>query len=135
MKAYVFGSSANAPKSQKPVHSRDSLTLIPMLAVSFLFIVSLATASAQTLTVNDGSGSGPHVAGEHVTVIADQPPPGQVFTGWIGDVEILANPALPTTTATMPSMDVTISATYSDTSGQRMASSTVSPTPSPSPTA
>jgi hypothetical protein len=67
-----------------------------------------------TLTVNNGSGRGQHVAGKVVKVTADPPPPGKKFTGWSGDIQILANPFLSTTTATMPSIDVTVSATYAD---------------------
>jgi hypothetical protein len=65
-----------------------------------------------TLTVNGGSVSARHVAGKLVTVTADAPPPGQKFSGWSGDTQILVNPSLATTTATMPSIDVTITATY-----------------------
>ena len=69
-----------------------------------------------TLKVNKGRGSGHHVAGELVKVTADTPPPGKKFAGWSGDIQILANPLLSTTTATMPSIDVTVSATYADVS-------------------
>jgi hypothetical protein len=65
-----------------------------------------------TLKVNKGRGSGRHAAGKMVTVTADAPPAGQQFAGWTGDIQILANPAVPTTTATMPSIEVTITATY-----------------------
>jgi hypothetical protein len=65
-----------------------------------------------TLKVNNGRGSGRHAAGTMVTVTADAPPAGQQFAGWTGDIQILANPAVPTTTATMPSIEVTITATY-----------------------
>jgi len=65
-----------------------------------------------TLKVNNGRGSGRHAAGTMVTVTADAPPAGQQFEGWTGDIQILANPAVPTTTATMPSIEVTITATY-----------------------
>jgi alpha-L-rhamnosidase len=68
------------------------------------------------LMVSGGSGSGQHTAGTLVTVSADAPPAGQHFAGWSGDTEILANPSERTTTATMPSIDVTITATYSDPS-------------------
>jgi hypothetical protein len=51
-----------------------------------------------------------------VTVTADPPPPGQTFAGWAGDIRILADPSLYTTTATMPSIDATVSATYTDVS-------------------
>ena len=43
---------------------------------------------------------------------ADAPPAGQQFAGWTGDVQILADPAASTTTGTIPSMEVTITATY-----------------------
>ena len=49
-----------------------------------------------------------------VKLTADEPPAGKKFAGWSGDTEILANPFVPTTTATMPSIDVTITATYAD---------------------
>ena len=47
-------------------------------------------------------------------VTADTPPPGKKFAGWSGDKDILANPSERTTTATMPSIDVTVTATYAD---------------------
>jgi hypothetical protein len=65
------------PDDQKAMNSRLALNLIALLA--FLFIASVATSNAQTLTINDGSGSGPHVPGELVTVTADPPPPGQML--------------------------------------------------------
>ena len=73
--------------------------------------VTTNAAAAPTLTVTNGSGSGQHVAGTIVTVTADPPPQGKSFAGWTGDVQILANPSLSTTTATMPSVDVMLSAT------------------------
>jgi cytochrome c peroxidase len=69
-------------------------------------------ATAHTLTVHKGRSRGQPVAGEVVTVTADPPPPGQKFAGWSCDTEILANPSERTTTATMLSIDVTITATY-----------------------
>jgi cytochrome c peroxidase len=68
-------------------------------------------ATAPTLTVDNGRRSG---QGKVVTVTADPPPPGKKFAGWSGDIQILANPSLSTTTATIPSIDVTVSATYAD---------------------
>ena len=66
------------------------------------------------LTVTDGSGDGPHAAGTIVKVTADEPPARKKFAGWSGDTQILANPSERTTTATMPSIDVTVTATYAD---------------------
>jgi Divergent InlB B-repeat domain/FG-GAP repeat len=65
-----------------------------------------------SLTVERGEPSGDYAPGTQVTVTADPAPAGQRFAGWTGDVVILANPLLSKTTATMPSMAVTITATY-----------------------
>jgi cytochrome c peroxidase len=73
-------------------------------------------ATAPTLTVKNGRSSG---EGTVVTVTADPAPPGKKFAGWIGDTEILANPFEPTTAATITSMDVSITATYSDASSKK----------------
>jgi beta-glucosidase len=76
--------------------------------------VGTAAVGGSTLMVNDGSGSGGYDLGAIVTVTADPPPPGKEFSGWSGDTQILANPSEETTTATIPSIDVTITATYAD---------------------
>ena len=65
-----------------------------------------------SLTVEKGNPSGNYTAGTLVTVSAEAPRAGVQFTGWTGDIAILANPSLPTTTATVPFMAVTITATY-----------------------
>ena len=74
-----------------------------------------AAPASQTLTVINGSASG-DTPGSVVTVTANDPPAGQQFAGWTGDVEILANRAVSPTTATIPSTPVTITATYVDAS-------------------
>jgi hypothetical protein len=68
--------------------------------------------TAFSLTVENGNPSGNYAAGTLVIVSADAPQAGAQFAGWTGDVAILANPFLPTTTATIPYMAVTITATY-----------------------
>jgi hypothetical protein len=73
-----------------------------------------AAPGTPALTVKDGSGEGQYSAGTAVKITADRPPPRKKFAGWSGDTQILANPSEPTTTATMPSIDVTITATYAD---------------------
>ena len=75
------------------------------------FVVASFSGSIAGLTVNNGTASGDE-NGTLVTVTADAAPTGTHFAGWTGDVEILANPSLPTTTATIPFMPVTITATY-----------------------
>ena len=65
-----------------------------------------------SLKVENGTPNGNYEAGTLVIVSADAPQAGAQFTGWTGDVAILANPFIPTTTATIPYMAVTITATY-----------------------
>ena len=65
-----------------------------------------------SLTVEGGNPSGNYAAGTLVTVSADAPQAGAQFAGWTGDVAILVNPFLPTTTAIIPNMAVTITAAY-----------------------
>ena len=73
------------------------------------------TSTTYALTVNQGKSGGDYAAGTLVIVSADAPQAGAQFAGWTGDVAILANPFLPTTTATIPYMAVTITATYTAT--------------------
>jgi hypothetical protein len=73
-----------------------------------------AAAPTHTLKVENGRGSGRYEAGKSVKVTADPPPPGKKFAGWSGDIQILANPFLSTTSATAVSKDVKIKANYAD---------------------
>jgi len=79
--------------------------------------VSYTTATpgvlTHALTVTGGNGGGNYAAGTQVTVSANAPPAGQQFAGWTEDYQILADPSSATTTATMPSVDAKITATYS----------------------
>lgn len=75
--------------------------------------ITFNSVATQTLTVTNGSGTGNYPPGTQVPVSANSPASGQQFTGWTGDVSILANPAAATTTATIPSSNVSIRATYS----------------------
>jgi Divergent InlB B-repeat domain len=91
------------------------------------------------LTVAKGGPSGLYSPGTKVTVIADAAPKGTHFTGWTGDVEILANPSLATTTAIVPFMAVRISANYSEiletpAPSPTPTSANATPNPTPSPT-
>ena len=64
-----------------------------------------------SLTVQEGVPSGNYPAGTQVIVSANTKA-GAQFAGWKGDIEILADPSSAKTTATIPSMPVTITATY-----------------------
>jgi hypothetical protein len=69
-------------------------------------------ATKVLLTVKHGKPSGTYTPGAQVLVHADAAPIGTKFLVWAGDVEILADPASPTTTATIPFTAVTLTATY-----------------------
>ena len=71
-----------------------------------------SAASAYTLTVNNGSGSGSYAAGTTLNLVAASAPSGQVFDRWTGDVGTVANVNTGTTTMTMPAANATVTATY-----------------------
>jgi hypothetical protein len=70
------------------------------------------TPVAFSLSVVNGKPSGNYEAGTLVSVVANAAPTGAEFAGWTGDIAILSNPFLPKTTAMIPYMEVTITATY-----------------------
>lgn len=75
-----------------------------------VFQVTIPAPPLFTLTVVNGSGSGNYPAGTVVTIVANTPPAGDVFSAWIGGTVASASSA--TTTVTMPSAPVTVTATY-----------------------
>ena len=68
--------------------------------------------SAVSLTVKSGKPSGRYAAGTPVTVKADAPPHGTHFTGWTGDVQILADPRDFAGTNSFPALDPETSFPY-----------------------
>jgi Divergent InlB B-repeat domain/Trypsin len=89
-------------------------TKIPELQET-LITAPATSASGEVLTtlkVENGTGDGSYAAGTMVTVTADPAPAGQHFVGWTGDIAILSDANMATTTAMIPSMDVTIAAKY-----------------------
>jgi hypothetical protein len=77
------------------------------------YTVTPISVSIWTLTVSHGTGSGSYTAGSTVSVVADAPPAGSQFAGWVGDTSGLANPLAASTTLTMPNAAITLTATYS----------------------
>jgi Divergent InlB B-repeat domain len=69
-------------------------------------------SSKVALIVEQGKPSGSYDPGTQVVVSADAPASGAQFISWTGDIEILANPSLAVTTATIPFRAVKITATY-----------------------
>jgi hypothetical protein len=64
------------------------------------------------VSVINGSGSDRYTAGTSVTITANAPPQGQVFSQWIGDVATVANVHSDATSLTVPSADISVTATY-----------------------
>jgi mono/diheme cytochrome c family protein len=72
-----------------------------------------------SLTVQNGSGSGQYSPGSLVQIQAATPEPS-LFTGWTGDVNILADPKRPEQQFSMPDRDIVLTAAYEDlTPGQK----------------
>ncbi|MCK5907790.1 MAG: T9SS type A sorting domain-containing protein, partial [Flavobacteriales bacterium] len=65
-----------------------------------------------TLTVTEGSGSGDYDLGAKIEIVANDPPSGQIFDKWVGDIEYLEFPEATTTMVNMPSNAVTVEATF-----------------------
>ena len=71
-----------------------------------------STPQTYQLTVNNGAGSGDYTQSSVVTITADTPPGGTVFTGWSGDIAYLADSGAAETTVTMPSKPIAVTAAY-----------------------
>ena len=73
-----------------------------------------------TLSVSNGSGDGNYEAGTNVSITANSAPSGQVFDKWVvsSGSPVIANVNASSTTLTMPAGNVTLTATYKDTSGE-----------------
>jgi hypothetical protein len=78
-------------------------------------IATLTVNPKYLLTVQSGTGSGSYLAGTVVNIAADSPPEGQAFNAWTGDVGGVTSTSSATTTLTMPSADISVSATYAYT--------------------
>jgi hypothetical protein len=94
--------------------SESTQALIP-----FQHVTITATYSALPtfdVIVTNGSGDGSYYAGAQVNINAAPPPAGQQFAGWTGNVTF-DNTSSPTTSFTMPSSPVMVTATYSVSSG------------------
>lgn len=65
-----------------------------------------------TLTVTQGTGSGDYNEGVAVTVTANSPQPGYVFSIWTGDTMYLSSTTSASATVTMPAKDISLAATF-----------------------
>lgn len=67
------------------------------------------------LTVNSGNGDGNYAAGASVMIVADVPQTGFVFDKWTGNTTNLDDVNNDSAIVTMPAQNITITATYIDT--------------------
>ncbi len=90
-----------------------SVTIVTMPSANIAIAATFkdAPVGTYTLTVVNGIGGGSYDPGT-ATVIAAVVPAGKAFAQWVGDIGYLANPLLSGTTVTMPSANITVSATY-----------------------
>jgi hypothetical protein len=84
------------------------------------------------LTVNSGTGDGSYTNAQVVDISADSPASGMAFDQWTGDTQYAANSNSASTTVTMPTQAVNLTATYKAAyvtlTGQGSAGGSVSPT-------
>jgi Divergent InlB B-repeat domain len=96
--------------------TRSKLYVFALISAGIALSGSLqgndAGSATYQLLVNGGTGTGEYAPGTMVSVSASAAPAGASFVRWTGDVEILANRFLSTTTATVPLQTVAITATY-----------------------
>ena len=77
--------------------------------------VTAAYAWVYELTVNSGTGDGQYFAATVVDIEANPAPSGTEFDGWTGDIAYVADTESSTTTVTMPSSAVEVTATFAST--------------------
>jgi hypothetical protein len=73
---------------------------------------SQGAAESHTLTVVNGEGDGEYDPNDVVGILADAADTGSQFDVWTGDTAYVADVNEPNTTVTMPSSDITVTATY-----------------------
>ncbi len=71
-------------------------------------------ATEYNLTVDNGMGDGSYEAGTVVSIVADGAPSGQEFDIWTGDVAGISDVNSLSTTITMPSSNILVTASYRD---------------------
>jgi len=84
-------------------------------ATATMITITLPSSTTYKVTVNSGTGGGSYAAGAKVNITASAAPSGKMFDKWTtSDGVTLANAANSGTFFTMPSKEVTVTATYKD---------------------
>ena len=94
------------------VNDPTTAVTMPSAAIALRASFKAAPATEYALTVSGGAGSGNYVAGDVVTISAGLAPSGQIFDRWSGQTARVANVNQATTTITMPTSAVTVTALY-----------------------
>ncbi len=131
----------NRPTKLILIARRPAAVAISGANAKFDFRAGTTNPSGQSNLFANGrerKPSGNYEAGTQIVVSADRGTvAGSQFTGWTGDIAILANPFISRTTATIPSTAVSITATYTEPSQAAKTDSTEAPAASeadPAPT-
>ncbi|MDT0608626.1 InlB B-repeat-containing protein, partial [Croceitalea rosinachiae] len=98
------------------INSSSTTVTIPSSDVVVTATYGPIDVTTYELTVNSGSGDGTYAAGDVVNIVADAAPAGQQFVSWTGDVSGVADINSSSTTVTIPSSDVVVTATYGEVS-------------------
>lgn len=96
------------------VNSSTTVITIPAENVSVIATYKDKVADKFTLTVESGTGDGDYEAGVEVNISADSPPSGKEFDKWTGNVSNIEDVNSSNTKLTMPSENITVTATYKD---------------------
>ena len=98
------------------VNEPDTTITMPDAAVA----VTATYDTAYSLTVVNGSGGGQIAQGRIAPIAADAALQGKMFDQWTGGVAYITDVYDPTTTVTMPSAAMTVTATYADIPGDAL---------------
>lgn len=104
----VYLTSQNRNCEKMGTIGQGDIVSVPAKSVTTI----LGIGQTYQLTINSGQGSGAYGVSSEVTITANDPPAGERFKEWTGDVSHLADEFSATTTATMPAQDVEVTATY-----------------------
>lgn len=92
--------------------SSSATVTMPSTAVILTATYKAKPVVTYNLTVTNGSGDGSYAAGAAVNIIANTPIAGKVFDKWTGSIAYIADANAASTTVTMPSSSITLTATY-----------------------
>jgi uncharacterized repeat protein (TIGR02543 family) len=108
---FVFDKWVGQTTHVNNIHEPETFVYMPTSDVE-ISATYREQVSAQTLTVDSGSGDGSYMPGTEVTITASAAPSGFVFDRWEGQTAQVANVNRPETIMTMPQTSVRVQAVY-----------------------